>query len=167
MANQKVKHIIAKLVGQSTESTLDVYDVDAVHTDKIANNLTTTSSGYVLDARQGKALNDSLVKRLGSANLTNSMRFAFAYITGAGKALNICVPTTILNTVSSINTTQLKIALRLPTGGYCIGDQADVTSKITQQLIGVGAISYVVMLDDAYTNNIPLVGAVWITCTFS
>lgn len=64
MANQKVKHIIAKLVGQSTESTLDVYDVDAVHTDKIANNLTTTSSGYVLDARQGKALNDSLTAKL-------------------------------------------------------------------------------------------------------
>lgn len=72
MANQKVKHIIAKLVGQSTESTLDVYDVDAVHTDKIANNLTTTSSGYVLDARQGKALNDSLAALFKMGNYTYS-----------------------------------------------------------------------------------------------
>lgn len=116
---------------------------------------------------KGTGLNDSLVKRLGGANLVNSMRFACAYITGGGKALNIFVPSAMLNTVTSINTTQLKIALRLPTGGYCIGDQADVTSKITSQAIGVGGISYVVMLDDAYTNNIPLVGAVWITCTFS
>lgn len=76
MANQKVKHIIAKLVGQSTESTLDVYDVDAVHTDKIANNLTTTSSGYVLDARQGKALNDSLTNSLHGVKLH---RYEVAY----------------------------------------------------------------------------------------
>lgn len=60
MPNRKIKHIVAKLVGASTEETLDVYDVDAVHTSDVANNLTTTSEGYVLDARQGKALNDSL-----------------------------------------------------------------------------------------------------------
>lgn len=60
MANRKIKHIVAKLVGASTEETLDVYDIDAVHTDMIANNLTTTNAGYVLDARQGKALNDSI-----------------------------------------------------------------------------------------------------------
>lgn len=60
MPNRKIKHIIAKLVGASTEETLDVYDVDAVHTDKIYNALDQTAAGYVLDARQGKALNDSL-----------------------------------------------------------------------------------------------------------
>ena len=57
---RKIKHIVAKLVGASEEETLDVYDVDALHSGNIANNLTTTSSGYVLDARQGKALNDNL-----------------------------------------------------------------------------------------------------------
>lgn len=60
MPNRKIKHIVAKLVGASTEETLDVYDVDAVHTDKIYNGLDQTTDGYVLDARQGKALNDSL-----------------------------------------------------------------------------------------------------------
>ena len=33
---------------------------DIISTNKIANNLTTTSSGYVLDARQGKTLSDRL-----------------------------------------------------------------------------------------------------------
>ena len=37
---------------------LDFND-DIISTNKIANNLTTTSSGYVLDARQGKVLNDN------------------------------------------------------------------------------------------------------------
>ena len=60
MPNRKIKHIVAKLVGASTEETLDVYDIDAVHTSDVVNNLTTTNAGYVLDARQGKALNDSL-----------------------------------------------------------------------------------------------------------
>lgn len=60
MPNRKIKHIVAKLVGASTEETLDVYDVDAIHTDKIYNALDQTAAGYVLDARQGKALIDSL-----------------------------------------------------------------------------------------------------------
>lgn len=63
MPNRKIKHIVAKLVGASTEETLDVYDVDAIHTDKIYNALDQTAAGYVLDARQGKALNDSLTKK--------------------------------------------------------------------------------------------------------
>ena len=37
---------------------LDFND-DIISTNKIANNLTTNSSGYVLDARQGKVLNDN------------------------------------------------------------------------------------------------------------
>lgn len=36
----------------------------------VVNNLTTTEAGYALDARQGKALNDSLVKYVDSSSLT-------------------------------------------------------------------------------------------------
>ena len=68
MPNRKIKHIVAKLVGASTEETLDVYDVDAVHTDKIKNDLVTSTAGYVLDARCGKTLADQLNK----FNLTTS-----------------------------------------------------------------------------------------------
>ncbi len=55
MPNRKIKHIVAKLTGASEEETLDVYDVDAVHTDKIYNGTNQSSSGYVLDARQANA----------------------------------------------------------------------------------------------------------------
>ena len=95
------------------------------------------------------------------------MRYAFAYVTGGGLALNIMVPITIINHVSTINTTKLKIALRTPSGGYLIGDQVDITNKITQQGLNAQGIYYVVMLDSAVTNNTPYVGGVWITGTFS
>lgn len=58
MPNRKIKHIIAKIVGANDEETLDVYDVDAIHTDRIVTNLTTNSDDYVLSASQGKVLND-------------------------------------------------------------------------------------------------------------
>lgn len=73
MPNRKIKHIVAKLVGASTEETLDVYDVDAVHTDKIYNGLDQTTSGYVLDARQGKALSDSLAVNTASPTAGTSV----------------------------------------------------------------------------------------------
>ena len=48
-----------------------------VNTSDIANNLTTTSAGKVLDARQGKALSDSLgeliVRETGNASFTNGV----------------------------------------------------------------------------------------------
>lgn len=72
MPNRKIKHIVAKLVGASTEETLDVYDVDAIHTDKIYNALDQTAAGYVLDARQGKALNDSLNNKMQIGYLPNA-----------------------------------------------------------------------------------------------
>lgn len=40
-------------------------------TDAVANNVTTTSSGYVLDARQGKTIYDMLVGRITNASQGN------------------------------------------------------------------------------------------------
>lgn len=177
MANQKVKHIIAKLVGQSTESTLDVYDVDAVHTDKIANNLTTTSSGYVLDARQGKALNDSLVnlvnnvavKRIAfeDSPFNDSLRYAIGYVTDNGVSLNIFIPVPIRNAAASINTTRLMISLRTPSGGILGGSAFDGVSKIVSQNLTAQGITYLVTLSTSVTPNTIYLGAVRITCTFS
>lgn len=90
MANRKIKHIVAKLVGASTEETLDVYDVDAVHTDKIYNGLDQTNAGYVLDARQGKALNDTLSGKVTGSIANNLTTTASGYVLDArqGKTLN-------------------------------------------------------------------------------
>lgn len=63
MANKKIKHIIAKLVGSSTEETMDVYDVDAVHTADVINNLTSNTEAAKkkpLSAYQGYVLNNNL-----------------------------------------------------------------------------------------------------------
>lgn len=60
MANKKIKHIVAKLLGESTEETLDIYDESALHATDIVDNLTSTDATKVLSAKQGKALNDSI-----------------------------------------------------------------------------------------------------------
>lgn len=109
MPNRKIKHIVAKLVGATTEETLDVYDVDAIHIDKIANNLTTTTSGYVLDARQGKALSDSISESIGdlktpiasysanrSYNFADNWRIAYITVIGSVDGVIYRAETTIL-----------------------------------------------------------------------
>lgn len=58
MANKQVAHIKAKLEGGNVGEVLDIYDETALHSVNIANNLTTTTAGKVLDATQGKALKD-------------------------------------------------------------------------------------------------------------
>lgn len=58
MANKKIKHVIAKILGEDTTETLDIYDESALHAENVKNDLTTTEEGYALDARQGKALKD-------------------------------------------------------------------------------------------------------------
>ena len=58
-------------LNENINSWIGSLDTNKVSTSKIANNLTTTTSGMVLDARQGKALADMI----GSA---------ITYITGSG-----------------------------------------------------------------------------------
>lgn len=48
-------------------------NVGAVSISDVANNLTTTDSGKVLDARQGKVLNDAIDLKLDKANVVNNL----------------------------------------------------------------------------------------------
>jgi hypothetical protein len=60
--------------GGTSSKTLTVSDDYALGnacTQTIANNLTTNSSGYVLDARQGKALSDAIAGKLDVTQLTS------------------------------------------------------------------------------------------------
>lgn len=68
MANRLIKHIVAKLVGASTEETFDIYDESALHSTDIVDNLLSTDATKVLSASQGKALNDSLENALSLIN---------------------------------------------------------------------------------------------------
>ena len=51
-ANQPIQDIVSIV--------LDALDIESVNNIKLVNNLTTTSAGKGLDARQGKALKDAL-----------------------------------------------------------------------------------------------------------
>lgn len=51
----------------------------------IANNLTTTSSGKALDARQGKILNDMIMA--GRKTLTNSTYYPPSYLYKSGRSM--------------------------------------------------------------------------------
>jgi hypothetical protein len=50
------------ITNTNMQGAIEQSDSLKVSTNKIANNLTTSNAGYVLDARQGKVLNDSLTK---------------------------------------------------------------------------------------------------------
>ena len=52
-------------------------------TGDIANNLTTTASGKVLDARQGKALNDAIGTKVNTSDIANNLT-----TTASGKVLD-------------------------------------------------------------------------------
>ena len=72
MPNKQVAHIKAKLEDGTVGEVLDIYDETALHSDDIANNLTTTTAGKVLDATQGKALSDSISTTNSNLSTTNS-----------------------------------------------------------------------------------------------
>lgn len=76
MANKKIKHIVAKLLGETTEETLDIYDESALHATDIVDNLTSNDATKVLSAKQGKALNDSLAN---ISNYLNVKGFSITY----------------------------------------------------------------------------------------
>lgn len=48
----------------------------AITSDKVKNNLTTTDAGYVLDARQGKVLNDKFGSYVPTANIVDNLTTA-------------------------------------------------------------------------------------------
>ena len=77
---------VAEVVRQGMAGKLDI--------SRLANNLTTTGSGWALDARQGKALKDEVDKKLPSANLANNLTTTaqgYALDARQGKALNSAI----------------------------------------------------------------------------
>ena len=125
MANKKIKHIVAKLLGETTEETLDIYDESALHATDIVDNLTSNDATKVLSAKQGKALNDSLNKfgwfhlcanQSASATYTtyttiNSRKFsdydliAFSYVDSNGSftRTGLVIPSILFGNVSLSN----------------------------------------------------------------
>jgi len=83
---------------------------------QVANNLTTTAEGYALDARQGKALNDAVGKKLNTANVANNLTTTaegYALDARQGKALSDAVG-------KKLNTANVANNLTTTAGGYAL-----------------------------------------------
>lgn len=120
-----------------------------VQQDRVVNNLTTTAAGYVLDARQGKALSDQIaekasVKSFGSINNTsvNSMTIQNAGTTVRGLLIGsssdstrtfVCVVAIAKNTQTSYKTEIFKgssITITSSTSGITISTSANYGTAV-------------------------------------
>ena len=105
MANKKIKHIVAKLLGATTEETLDIYDESALHATDIVDNLTSTDATKVLSAKQGKALNDSLATVTSSlASYQKKISFELVkYTASVGANAAVTAPITAPTAITGLN----------------------------------------------------------------
>lgn len=96
---------------------------------RVANNLTTTASGYVLDARQGRVLNEKINKMTLPLSTKAQLYRGAALITGSGKTMRFTVSSIKalnLDTVTSVTVTPTSLAI------YYNGSSYDVDlSKVT------------------------------------
>lgn len=172
MANKKIKHIIAKLVGSSTEETMDVYDVDAVHTSDVINNLTSNTEAAKkkpLSAYQGYVLNNNLTKRFIIGSVTDQIRYGFGWVTSGGARLNIVMPAPIETSVSTVSVSSMKISMRIPGGGYIIEDNTDITSYLETVTVTLQGFVFIFYKSDGWgvPNNTPVTGGINISLTMS
>lgn len=82
----------------------------------VANNLTTTGEGYALDARQGKALNEEVGKKLAIANVANNLTTTtsgYALDARQGKALSDAIG-------KKLNAANVANNLTTTAGGYAL-----------------------------------------------
>lgn len=116
------------------------------------------------------AISKLLTSRFGAGTHTISGAQCFGFITSTNTSLQLRVPLSVDPAITSANVTECTIDLRIPSGGYVIGGNTDVTSYLdnssylhTQNLL----IINLTKSNGWATNNIPVVGAVAFKVTFS
>lgn len=120
---RKVKHIIAKLLGSSTEETLDVYDVDAIHTSDVTASTVVTEAGKVLDARAAKTLRDLITAE--SDRVTNTILTSIPIVQEIGSSANNAI-------ISGRQSVTILSASGFKLGRHChVVVRIQVTSDIT------------------------------------
>lgn len=120
---RKVKHIIAKLLGSSTEETLDVYDVDAVHKADVTSSTVVTEAGKVLDARAAKTLRDLITAE--SDRVTNTILTSIPIVQEIGSSANNAI-------ISGRQSVTILSASGFKLGRHChVVVRIQVTSDIT------------------------------------
>lgn len=108
-------------------STINSTLANKVDTSDIANNLTTTSSGKVLDARQGKTLSDQIAGKLSTSKIANNLT-----TTSSGYALDARQGKTLNDKFSSYYTkseTDSKVNGRLSTSGGTVNGSLTINNN--------------------------------------
>lgn len=118
----------------------------------VVNNLTTTAEGYALDARQGKALNDSLTWKLLTRNLSGTASQSLTGITF--QELYVRTSITVSGTSYCFLFTLLKNELGSSNKNYCGGlaNGNNCSCRITASLSSVN-LNEVYLNGTAYTSN--------------
>lgn len=80
MPNRKVSHLRARLEGQIAGETFDICDESSVHFNDVYNELDKADAGYVLDARQGKALKEYIDNALSWKHLATTTGIETAHV---------------------------------------------------------------------------------------
>lgn len=140
---------------QANKPTYTAAEVGAVATSDVANNLTTTAPGKVLDARQGKALNDKIPTS--TSDLTNDGDGNSPFLTAAQagspdmeQAINVLTPDhggtgAFDEPVACLN---LGAASAIRIHSYDVRDAADVKAALTDRLLDYDT-SAIVKMDSA------------------
>lgn len=127
-------------------------------TARVANNLTTTASGYVLDARQGRVLNEKINKMTLPLSTTAQLYRGAALITGSGKQLRFTVSSIKalnLDTVTSVTVTPTSLVIYYNGANYEI-DLSSIT--VSAQWYNWGVVVEIAGSDALVTgaNNVPV-----------
>ena len=127
-------------------------------TARVANNLTTTASGYVLDARQGRVLNEKINKMTLPLTASAQLYRGAALITGSGKTMRFTVSSIKalnLETVSNVTVTPTSLVIYYNGANYDIDlSKVTVTAQwfnwgIAVDITGANALV-------AGANNVPV-----------
>ena len=156
MANKKIKHIIAKLLGETTEETLDIYDESALHATDIVDNLTSNDATKVLSAKQGKALNDSLTHNTATLLLASGVTLITSDIVKSNGICYLngtCQRALTLNTWNGIGTLPSGYRPSVPVRSICLNASKDCFVNLEISSLGLVRI-YPISPSTATASNI-------------
>ena len=157
------------LTADDSQEAIDELASEKLDKTSIANNLTTTTEGSVLDARQGKALNDNKIDKTSIANNLTTTTEGSVLDARQGKALNDNLKSlgTIISSAgdgtNKANNTALA-SISVPAGIWAITGFFDFPSASPSDIkqlalliaggvyaYGKGMVTYYIKLNSTYT----------------
>lgn len=122
---------------------------------------------WLRDSKARKAMPQTL----GTGSQTHNSVLSYGFVTGSAKNLYLCVPCLLQNEITAISVSSLRIGLRIPSGGYLVADNTDITQYVTTATVKKEAGQIQIIANNpsgwGVTNNIPVIGYAHVTFTAS